>query len=91
MYKILEKPVRMTKNEMRSNYKNKWIFAVEGDFDIGVPLKTAIPMVITDSPWEGWEDGIYEKLKEKYEGIYHLSCLSNEENIFGFVEVANNA
>jgi len=40
MYMILENPKRMTKSEMRQEFANKWVFAVEGDFDIGVPLKT---------------------------------------------------
>jgi len=90
MYMILENPKRMTKKEMRSEFANKWIFAIEGDFEIGIPLKTAVPMVIADSPWEGWEDGIYEKLRDKYERTLHLSFLSNELNVFGVSEVTAN-
>ena len=91
MYMLLENPTRMTKNEMRNEFVNKWVFAVEGDFDIGVPLKTAVPMVIADSPWEGWEDDIYEQLRDKYERTLHLSFLSDELNIFGVSEVTANA
>jgi hypothetical protein len=87
---ILENPKRMTKSEMREEFANKWVFAVEGDFDIGVPLKTALPMVIADSPWEGREDGIYTMLKDKYRRTLHLSFLSNELNVFGFSEVVEN-
>ena len=90
MYMILENPRRMTKNEMREEFANKWVFAVEGDFDIGVPLKTALPIVIADSPWEGREDGIYTMLKDKYRRTLHLSFLSNELNVFGFSEVVEN-
>ena len=42
MYMILENPKRMTKKEMRSKFVNKWVFAVEGDFELGVPLETSM-------------------------------------------------
>jgi hypothetical protein len=80
----------MTKSEIRTTYDKKWVFAVEGDYDIGVPLKTAIPMVIADSAWEGREDGIYTRLKEKYGRTLHLSFLSDELNVFGVGEVTRN-
>jgi hypothetical protein len=87
---ILENPRRMTKSEMRSEFVNKWIFAVEGDFELGVPLETAIPMVVADKAWEGREEGIYTTLKEKYERTVYLSFLTNELNVFGFSEVVDN-
>ena len=87
MYMILENPRRMTKDEIRTEFANKWVFVVECDFDIGVPMKTAIPMVIADSAWEGREDGIYAKLKEQYGRTMHLSFLTNELNVFGFSEI----
>jgi hypothetical protein len=87
MYTVIDNPKRMTKNEIRTLYDKKWVFAVEGDYDIGVPLKTAIPIVIADSAWEGREDGIYTRLKEKYGRTLHLSFLSDELNVFGFSEV----
>ena len=87
MYRILENPRRMTKSEIRSEFPNKWVYMVEGDFDIGVPMKTAIPMIIADSPWEGDEDGIYDKLDDEYERTTYQSFLSNEINVFGFSEV----
>jgi hypothetical protein len=90
MYVILENPSRMTKKEMRKEFAGKWVFAVEGDFDIGVPLKTAIPMVLADSPWEGREDGVYTRLKEQYERTAYFSFLTNEINVFGFTEVVAN-
>jgi len=90
MYMILENPKRMTKKEMRSEFVNKWVYAVDCDFDIGVPMKTGIPMVLADSPWEGSEDGIYEKLDDKYERTTYLSFLTNELNVFGISEVVAN-
>jgi len=90
MYTFIENPKRMTKKEMRSEFPNKWVYAVDCDFDIGVPMKTGIPMVLADSPWEGREDGIYRKLDDEYERTTYLSFLTNELNVFGISEVAVN-
>ena len=76
--------------EKRSEYANKWVYTVDCDFDIGVPMKTGIPMILADSPWEGSEDGIYEELDNKYERTTYLSFLTNELNVFGISEVAVN-
>ena len=90
MYMILENSKRMTKKEMRSKFANKWVYAVDCDFDIGIPMKTGIPMVLADSPWEGREDGIYKKLDDEYERTTYLSFLTNELNVFGISEVVAN-
>jgi len=90
MYVILENPKRMTENEMRKEFVNKWVYIVDCDFEIGVPMETGVPMVLADSPWEGREDGIYRKLDEEYGRTMYLSFLSNELNVFGISEVAAN-
>jgi hypothetical protein len=87
---ILKNSKRMTEDEMRKEFANKWVYVVDCDFEIGVPMETGIPMVLADSPWEGREYGIYRKLDEEYGRSMYLSFLSNELNVFGFSEVAMN-
>ena len=91
MYILLENPKRMTKKEMRKEFADKWIYVADCDFEIGVPMETGVPMLVADTPWEGSEDGIYEKLDVEYGRTMHLSFLSNELNVFGISEVAANA
>ena len=38
MYMILENPRRMTENEMRKEFADKWVYIVDCDFEIGVPM-----------------------------------------------------
>lgn len=90
MYTILDNPKRMTKDEIRTAFANKWVFVVECDFSLSAPMKTGIPIVIADRAWEGREEGIYAKLKEQYGHTMHLSFLTNELNVFGFNEVVEN-
>jgi len=82
MYQILEDSKRMTEEEMWRTFKGKWIFVVDCDYELGVPMKTGIPKVVADVPWEGRKDGIYKKLKEEYGRTKHISYLLNEWNVF---------
>ncbi|MCL2387719.1 MAG: hypothetical protein FWC89_09270 [Defluviitaleaceae bacterium] len=87
MYKFVENPTRMTRKELRETFDGKWVFVVEGDYDINKPLTTAIPMIVADDAWEGIEEGIYDKLDDKYRRTAYLSYLKDELNVFGFTEV----
>jgi len=87
MYKIIENTKRMTKEEMKKEFANKWVFVVDADFAINMPMSSGIPIVVADSAWEGRDEGIYQNLKDKYEKTTYLSFLTNEKNVFGFSEV----
>jgi hypothetical protein len=90
MYTILENQKRMTRKEMRKEFPDKWVYVVDCDFELGIPMKTGVPKVIADIPWEGRETGMYRKLDDEYGRTMYMSFLSNEINVFGFSEVKVN-
>jgi hypothetical protein len=88
MYKVLDSPKRMTRKQIKEEFKGKWIFLV----DLGEPqfgwFETAVPAVVADKLFEGRETGLYQKLNEEYNGnTMDWSFLPNEINVFGFSEV----
>ena len=91
MYEIIEKPKRMTRKEISSGFRGKWVFLVGLE---GPPFnffESAIPAVIADKPFEGDETGIYNKLEDEYNGnTTTWSFLTNTINVFGFSEVESN-
>ena len=86
MYEILENQPRMTRKEMAEKFKGKWVFAVDADFSLGVPTKTAVPKIVTDEPWGGHKEGIYDKLEEQHEKTTYY-CFLFENLVTGFSEV----
>ena len=51
---------------------------------------SAIPRVVADKPFEGFETGIYQKLCDECNGSYSdLTLVPNGYNIFGFDEVVD--
>jgi len=86
MYEILENPTRMSRDEIKKEYKGKWVFLVEPEGKIGCFMKSAIPIVIADIPWEGYDAGIYQKFIDDYESNMDLSFIPCE-SVTGFREV----
>ncbi|MCL2169941.1 MAG: hypothetical protein FWB74_07945 [Defluviitaleaceae bacterium] len=89
MYEILENKQRMTRDEIRQKFDGKWIFLVDLEGELYSPFASAIPVVVADSPWDGYETGIYHEFRDNldYNSYMHFSLLKDEWNVFGFSEV----
>jgi len=61
MYKIIENPQIMTKEDIDKMFDGKWIYIVKADITKHGELIKGMPVIIADEPYEGTEDGIYDK------------------------------
>jgi hypothetical protein len=59
MYKVIENPKRMTREEIYKEFDGKWIFSTHVE-PVSGGMNTAIPRIIADSPFEGDEEKIYD-------------------------------
>ena len=92
MYQIIEAPRRMSLKEITEEFDGKWVFVVRLEGPLYGWFDTAVPVVVADKPFEGFNTGIYERLSEEYGGNYSdLTLLPNEYNVFGFDEVSADA
>jgi len=92
MYQIIETPRRMSRDEIIKEFDGKWVFLINPEGPLYGWFETAMPAVVADKPFEGFDTGIYHKLRDENDGSStDLTLLPNEYNIFGFDEVAVNA
>ena len=90
MYIIIDKPVRMSREQIFKDFKGKWVFLVGLEGPKYGRFETAIPTVVADKHFDGSETGIYDRLHSEYgENSMNLSLLSLENSVFGFCEVVN--
>ena len=61
MVQIIENPVMMSYNEMKSAFDGKWIYVVNCEFTPGDRLIRGIPVIVADMQFEGVDTGIYDK------------------------------
>lgn len=61
MVKIIENPVIMTREEMKSIYDGKWIYIVRCEFSPGGRIIRGVPVVVADRQFEDVDSGIYDK------------------------------
>ncbi|MCL2663925.1 MAG: hypothetical protein FWE83_11470 [Oscillospiraceae bacterium] len=87
MYKIIDNPKMMTKDEIYNAYNGKWVFIVKANITEHGRLVEGIPVILGDYQYDGIEDGIYDKYKgDEYEQIisYTLVPLNNTiTSVFG--------
>ena len=60
MYTILENTELLTFDEIRAKYDGKWVFMTNCEFSDGNGLIHAIPRIIADEQFDGYDDGIYD-------------------------------
>jgi hypothetical protein len=89
MYKIIDNPERMSKEEIYEGFPNKWVFMVDIEGEEFGPWVSAVPVVVADKSYAGKETGLYEKLANEHDSYMSLSFLDNEMRVFGFAEVAS--
>jgi len=53
MRQVIENPVYMTLDDMKTTYKGKWIYIVKCNMADGNELLGGFPIVVADTPFEG--------------------------------------
>ena len=88
MVTILENQRRMSREEIANEFKGKWVFVVDLDGPKYGWFDTAVPAVMADDVFEGYETGLYDRLNDEYNGnTMDLTYLRDLINVFGFTEV----
>ena len=87
MYTILDKTEKLTYDEIKNKYDGKWVYLTNCEFSDSYALLFAIPRVIADKQFDGFDEGIYEiyKNKEVYGRttdltFYEIGCLIKSIN-----------
>jgi hypothetical protein len=79
-YKLLEHTEPMTEKEIRRLYMGYWVYIVKAKLTETGGLIEGIPVVIGAVPYDGVEDGIYEKYKsDEYVERYGKSLRYNKD------------
>ena len=82
MYKIIDKIELLTFEEIKVKYSGKWVFMTNCEFSSpGNGLIHAIPRVIADKKFEGYDDRIYD--------IYDDVNMYGETTHFSFYDVGS--
>ena len=79
-YKLLDHTKPMPITEIEKLYDGYWVFMVNVTFDKKIKGKivSAIPVVIGKTPFDGVEDGIFEKFKtDEYRQRADMNLLPN--------------
>ena len=63
MRRLIENPVYMTYNEMEKKFDGKWVLVTNCDFNPCNTLLGGIPVAVADAPYEGQQDGFYDKFR----------------------------
>ena len=92
MVHILENPVMMTYEEMRSMFDGKWIYVAKCEYTLGDSLIRGMPVVAADMQFEDVDSGIYKKFKTgEYGKTLSLSFFGYVwNNPFGMVGVKHD-
>ena len=61
MVRIIETPVMMSREEMKTAFEGKWIYIVNCEFSLGDRLIRGIPVVVADMQFENVDSGIYDQ------------------------------
>jgi len=79
-YRLLDHTEPMTEAEIRQLYMGYWVFIVKAKITETMELIEGIPVVIGAVPYDGVEDGIYEKYDtDEYEERYGMSLRYNKD------------
>jgi hypothetical protein len=79
MYTILDKAELLSFDEIKAKYDGKWVFMTNCEFTDGNGLICAIPRIIADKKFSGFDDGIYS--------IYDDEEIYGESTHFSFYDV----
>ena len=85
MYKIIENPVMLPKQEIDRIYEGKWVFLVNAQFTPNDFLIEGIPVVVGDIPFDGVDDGIYEQYRGDEYGKTYSYTLLKQRNLISSV------
>ncbi|MDR0221870.1 MAG: hypothetical protein LBI54_10775 [Lachnospiraceae bacterium] len=82
MYKVIENPIMMSRDEIDSIYKGKWVYIVNAIITPQGKFIEGMPVVLGEFQYDGVEEGIYERYKTKeYEERLSYTLLPNHSTI----------
>jgi hypothetical protein len=82
MYQIIDNPRIMLKDEIEKEYDRRWVYIVNAEFAIGKRFVKGMPVIVADFPFEGQEDGIYDKYRTpEYDSRYARDLCHYEPSI----------
>ena len=61
MVQVIESPVMMSREDIKSAFNGKWVYIVSCEFTPGDRLIRGIPVVVADMQFEDVDSGIYDK------------------------------
>ena len=62
-YKLVEHTEPLTEKEIETLYDGYWVYIVNARFTETKGFIDGVPVIIGDRPYDGVEDGIYDKYK----------------------------
>jgi hypothetical protein len=74
MYHVIENPKMMSGEDIDKKFDGKWVYVVKADITKHGEMLMGLPVVVADSPFEGRENGIYERYDSKE---YAKRCAHN--------------
>lgn len=90
MYRIIENPKRMTREEIKKEFTGKWVYVVDLEGPEFGWFNTGVVAVVADRVLEGRETGIYRELSDKYDGRVADMSLFDKEIVPHFYEVTDD-
>ena len=64
MRKLIENPTFMTFEEMEEKFIGKWILITNCEYGEFRKFIGGIPVAVADTPFEGQQDGFYDKFRD---------------------------
>ena len=64
MYRIIENPMIMSREEIEQKYSGYWVYIVQANITSHGTLIEGMPVVLGDYQFAGVEDGIYEQFDQ---------------------------
>lgn len=61
MVEIIDNPVMMTREEIKSAYEGRWVYVVNCEYSPGHLMKRGMPVIVADMQYEDVDTGIYDK------------------------------
>ena len=78
-YKLLQENNPLLYDDIKKQYGGYWVYLVNAEYSNEGRVMSGVPVILGMMPYDGAEDGIYEKYKSReYEKRIGVSLLPND-------------